>query len=415
MKHYYLFLTILFSCIFPVFFVTAQVQGCTDPLSENYNPDATINDGSCTYASTTITSKSLLVLPNDVDETSGLIYWGDYVYTHNDSNDINLYGIDTTNGNIEVTHAITGATNTDWEELAQDEDYIYIGDFGNNANGNRTNLSILKISKQSILDNNPDVVYINFSYENQTDFSATGGNSTDFDCEAFIVGQNNIYLFTKQWVSQETSVYKLPKTAGNHTAELEATYDVDGLITGATYLEDEKLIALSGYSVTLQPFIYLLYDYNETDFFSGNKRKLLIAAPFNQIEGITTQNGNEYFVSNENFNQAPIPEVKQGLHYYDLSEYLDDYLQSVLLKDELFSNASVSVYPNPITDIIHIQLPNGLQAKTNYTITDVTGKVIYSGILALNDTTINVSQLQAGMYIVTLQQTTVQPFKIIKN
>jgi len=27
-----------------------DVEGCTDPNSTNYNPDATINDGSCTYA-----------------------------------------------------------------------------------------------------------------------------------------------------------------------------------------------------------------------------------------------------------------------------------------------------------------------------------------------------------------------------
>lgn len=28
---------------------TEEVQGCTDVFSENYNPMAVINDGSCTY------------------------------------------------------------------------------------------------------------------------------------------------------------------------------------------------------------------------------------------------------------------------------------------------------------------------------------------------------------------------------
>ena len=27
----------------------SQISGCTDPLSKNFNPKATINDGSCCY------------------------------------------------------------------------------------------------------------------------------------------------------------------------------------------------------------------------------------------------------------------------------------------------------------------------------------------------------------------------------
>jgi hypothetical protein len=60
-----------------------------------------------------------------------------------------------------------------------------------------------------------------------------------------------------------------------------------GLITGATYLPHKKIIALSGYSKC--PHLFTLYDYNNSNFFSGNKRKIKIALPFHQVEGIATK------------------------------------------------------------------------------------------------------------------------------
>ena len=50
MKNYYI---ILLTFLFFTIHVSAQITGCTDPLSTNYNPDATVNDGSCIYASVT--------------------------------------------------------------------------------------------------------------------------------------------------------------------------------------------------------------------------------------------------------------------------------------------------------------------------------------------------------------------------
>jgi len=84
----------------------------------------------------------------------------------------------------------------------QDKDYLYVGDFGNNLNGNRTDLKILRIRKNSVLVNPLKIDTINFSYSNQTNFTPTGTNNTDFDCEAFIVASDSIYLFTKQWISK---------------------------------------------------------------------------------------------------------------------------------------------------------------------------------------------------------------------
>src|SRR5690606_30715450 len=112
------------------------------------------------------------------------------------------------------TYNLQSISNTDWEEISQDEDYFYIGDFGNNGHGNRTDLHILRISKASLADE-PIIDTIHFSYNNQTDFTGTEPNATDFDCEAMIISQDSIYLFTKQWLSQNSAIYALSKTPGS--------------------------------------------------------------------------------------------------------------------------------------------------------------------------------------------------------
>ena len=304
----------------------AQISGCTDPLSKNYNPIATLNDGSCNYVSVKIKPKYSVKLDAILKETSSLTQSDSLFWTCNDDADTALYAIDT-KGIIQNKIELKNATNTDWEEISQDSDHFYIGDFGNNVSGNRKNLHILRVEKQSLSQNNPKIDTLSFSYSNQTDFTKTKSNATNFDCEAFIVSDDSIYLFTKQWKEKRTSVYVIPKTPGNYIAQLQESFNVKGLITAATYLPKKKLLVLAGYSKSLSPFIYLFYDYNNSSFFSGNKRKITIALPFHQIEGISTQDGLHYYLTNENFVKKPIINVPQQLHQLDLSAFLTKYLK----------------------------------------------------------------------------------------
>lgn len=307
-----------------LFFITAtygQISGCTDPLSKNYNPLATQNDGSCSYSRTRIKPDFSVQLSPALKETSSLLFWNSVLWTTNDDRDTTLYGMDST-GVIQKKIPLQKIANTDWEEMAQDSLYFYIGDFGNNVSGNRKDLHILRIKKESLAQNTPKIDTISFSYSDQTDFRKAKSNTTNFDCEAFIVTDDSIYLFTKQWKRKSTTVYALPKTPGNHVAQLKESYNVKGLITGATYVPSKKIIVLSGYSKTVSPFIYLLYNYNKSDFFTANKRKIKIALPFHQIEGITTQDGLKYYLTNENFVTKPIINTPQQLHRFDLSQFL---------------------------------------------------------------------------------------------
>ena len=301
--------------------IYGQNTGCTDALAKNFDPNATINNGSCLYNSTKIKPIISQKLSDSLRETSGLIAFDNLLWTHNDDHDTTIYGLDS-NGNIQKKIKLEKVKNNDWEEISQDSSYLYIGDFGNNYRGNRRDLHILRIEKKSFLSNKPVIDTIAFSYSNQTDFSLQKKNTTDFDCEAFVVSQDRIYLFSKQWTQTKTSVYVLPKTPGKHIAQLKTTLNVEGLITGVTLLSSEKGIVLCGYSKMLQPFLYLLYDYKNNDFSTGNQRKIKLSLPFHQIEGIATFDGKRFYLTNESFIRKPFLNVSQQMHSVDLSLYL---------------------------------------------------------------------------------------------
>lgn len=300
-----------------------QISGCTDALAKNFNPNATINNGSCVYASTKIKPEISLKLSDTLIETSGLTAFDNLFWTHNDDNDTTIYGLDS-NGKIQKKIKLENIKNNDWEEISQDSSYIYIGDFGNNSQGNRKDLRILRIEKNSFLRNQPVIDTISFSYSNQTDFIPKKTNTSNFDCEAFVVSQDSIYLFTKQWSQKKTSVYVLPKNPGNHIAQLKTTLNVEGLVTGATALASEKGIVLCGYTKKLKPFLYLLHDYKNHDFSTANQRRIKLAMPFHQIEGIATLDGKQFYLTNESFIRKPIANTPQQMHAVDLSSCLQN-------------------------------------------------------------------------------------------
>ncbi len=396
--------------IFFLLFGIGQVHsqmGCTDVYANNYDPTATQNDGSCTYDPVTVSTTNSYPLDIVLSENSGLIYWNDMLWTHNDNDDTTLYKLNPLDGTISGNIWLDPQVNKDWEEISQDEDYVYVGDFGNNVNGNRTDLKIIRVSKTSILAGTPQMDIINFTYEDQIDFTPQGPNNTDYDCEAFIITDDSIFLFTKQWVSNETRIYKLTKTPGTYQAELQDTYNINGLVTGAVYKKEEGIIALSGYNNLLQPFVFLLYDFTADDFFGGNKRKLSINLPYHQVEGITTKDGLNYFISNERFDTTG---TIQQLHTLNLTPYLEEYLDVLIFEDSV----QFKIFPNPTTSFLEIKNSQD-SFPLKYTIVDTTAKKVKEGILTLQNSTIDISKLSVGTYILNLGHKMPNSFRIIKK
>ena len=226
-----------------------------------------------------------------------------------------IYRIDTNTNAILQTVTLGGASNSDWEDLAFDGTHLYIGAFGNNVNGARTDLRVYKLPLSAIPGyvGNPDVTIpsgqievINFTYNDQPQppVPTSQANSTAFDCEAMIVDEGKIHLFTKNWISNNTTHYVINGiTAGSYVAtpveELETGY----LVTGADKVPGTDLVVLLGYQngIPANHYLHLLSEYSGGLYFNGNKRKISLpdASFMGQAEGITVLTKSYGYISSE--------------------------------------------------------------------------------------------------------------------
>lgn len=202
-------------------------------------------------------------LSKKINETSGLIYWNNYIWTFNDSGgEAEIYKVDSATGEILQTIRLNNAKNTDWEDITHDENYIYIGDFGNNR-GNRKDLRIYKINKSMITDNKLVKVaseIIAFSYNDQTSFTINN-RSNNYDCESMVSFGDSLIIFSKNWVDGKTRMYKMPKISGMYQLDPIDSFNIKGLATGADYNPDKNALILIGYKDYL-PFIFYFTDFD---------------------------------------------------------------------------------------------------------------------------------------------------------
>ena len=265
------------------------------------------------FAYSQANTNSLGVLPLDVSETSGLLFHNNNLITHNDSgNEPVLYVLDTLSLEVLRTVTISNAVNTDWEDLASDDSFIYIGDIGNNQ-GTRTDLGIYRISKQEF-DASDTVAAerISYAYADQSDFS--GGANSDWDAEALIAVGDVLIVFTKQWQSNGTVAYSMPKTPGNHEASRMESYASNGLITGATYNPISQVVFLCGYSQQLFPFVVRIDGVEDTFTFGSEAVRSALPLSFTQLEAITEAGVYTYYMSSERFvNVSPPLTLEQQL------------------------------------------------------------------------------------------------------
>lgn len=210
-------------------------------------------------------------LPDKLLEGSGLIFYDNLFWSLNDSGGDNIVFGFNREGKIQKEIEITNADNIDWEDITQDDTYIYIGDFGNNA-GIREDLKVYKIRKSDLTAERRIQVNaeeIQFSYKNQTLFRFRPFG-TEFDGEALAEFDNKLYLFTKNWINETTAVYELPKSLGEYNLEPIDSFNVAGLITGADFSPDKSKLALVGYH-NFKPILRLFSKFSGDRFFSGER------------------------------------------------------------------------------------------------------------------------------------------------
>lgn len=394
-------------CLLPLASLPAQ-PGCPDPQATNYAPSATLNDGSCLYPVTNYAPVFKANLPNDLREISGLTYAGGRWWGHADSGaNPEFFNLNPENGQILQKISLQNAQNHDWEDVAADSAHLWLGDFGNNAN-NRQNLGLYRVPLAKIGNAANESVpegewfFAPFGYADQTDFSAQPEDSSVYDCEAAILFEGKIHLFTKSRKTYRTAHYVVNEVTGK--AEKREEFNVNGLITGASCSPDGQVVALLGYD--LRPFIptvfmWLLWDWppggGSDLFFSGNKRRIELgtALAVGQAEGIGFAENRRGYLCNERTEFNGITLAQQAVRGFDVGAWVPE---SSPAEEPDRVGEWVRFSPCPFTQMLDVQFfenkkPDVLRMMNGL------GQVVFEATGDL-PTTLDTSHWPGGMYVV---------------
>lgn len=239
-----------------------------------------------------------------VNESSGIIYFNGNIWTHNDSGDDPIiYEMSIQSGKIIQQVAFENASARDWEDIAQDSQFIYVSDMGNNA-GKRQDLAIYKSEKSDILngDGVSNAIKLKITYPDRTDFKPQAYKH-NFDCEAILVIEDSLYIFSKNHLDKHCRFYTAGKNLPSQVLNLKDRFDTKGMVTGAAFNQKDNVLALLGYNLdpkvgNFGPFVWLFWDYPNHDFFSGKSRRINMPV-IAQSEGIAYWKEGKFLISTE--------------------------------------------------------------------------------------------------------------------
>ena len=332
-----------------------------------------------------------------LDNTSSLFYWEGDLWTCNDHGEVVFHALDTTTGAI-LRSIATGVMPSDMEEVAQDDAYFYLGDFGNNHELLRTDLRVLRFLKSDLLAGRirPDTIAFVYEGYDPSVVKGKGVPTTDFDCEAMVAGTDSLYLFSKQWGSYQTVCYTLPKQPGTYTAYGRDTLDVQGMVTGACLMPGARMLALCGYNIICQPFVWLMYGYENNRFFGGGQLRIDLDNGIGlQVESIATADGRRFFLTNEHFSRMGFDRPAQLL-----SLDLTDIITQLAVSDTggvglpvLEEPEQWGLQPNPTTGVVEIDR-EGVELVE---VMDAAGRLMMS---SQRGRQVDISGLPGGAYVV---------------
>ena len=233
-------------------------------------------------------------LPMALNETSGLATFNGHLLTQNDSGgQPSLYEFNS-QGILLNTYSIEKAKNKDWESLAQDDRFLYVGDHGNNK-ASRKDLKIYKIQWNETFFET--IGEIRFRYGLQERFEKRNRNA--FDAEGLVALGNVLLLFSKNRLTQNTEVYQIPKVLGDYELYPKTVVSVNSLITGADYDQKSKVLALTGYSFDGIQYLYRVKNFDAATLNFERLEKVEIPYPNAQIEAVKVIDAQHFWVTSE--------------------------------------------------------------------------------------------------------------------
>ncbi len=339
----------------------------------------------------TLQFQTLGTLDGRVGASSSLFFYDGSLWSANDHGCVTVYSIDTLNAAITDSLLTVAPRAVDLEAVAQDDEYLYLADVGNNA-GTRRDLHILRYDKALVMGSAepivPDTIWL--AYPDQQSFESAAQN-TDFDCEAVVATDTALLLFSKQWVSHQSVVYSVPKVPGRYVASAVAEIPVDGLVTDASLHVGTRRLVLCGYSPFLQPFVFVIENFGTENVLACPMQKYYFDGVIAQTEGVATLDGQRYYVSSESFSILGFSDSAR-LRVVDIPQ------ASTTSAVAPQSQPVFRVYPNPSSQTLNVV---GVADGSIVYLLDIDGRIVMTADAEGERCVFTLSGLPSGTYIVS--------------
>lgn len=264
-----------------------------------------------------------------IDEMSGIVKsrrYPDTYWVHNDSGDVaRLFAVRGDGSVIVPTWlassysadvAVEGkpvylgigvslAANYDWEDIALDDDTLYIADTGNNGNARRDlGVYVVPEPNPAAVEGTRITKWLPIAYADQKAFPP---EQWHFDCEAIFVVKHKLYFVTKWRVGDKigqpdkgASLYRLDTEYTDRTNVLklvDTRADLGGWVTAADVSPDGKTLAVLCQAPVASVWLFDISSGGDK-FLSRPARRLVLNGA-KQCEAICFDDAGSLLVTNE--------------------------------------------------------------------------------------------------------------------
>lgn len=248
-------------------------------------------------------------LPAIVAETSGLVCLPDGSFlTINDSgNDAIVFQLNN-RGEVLKQFAIN-TSNRDWEGLTIHQQKLWIGDIGNNS-GARTGGDLYQTSLQLQHNRSNTAEKTSFVYPDLP-LAPLQIYQHDFDAEAIVSANDQLFLFNKAWQSDHSSVYLLETSANTGTARnIGHIKGLPGVITDGAFSEKFQVFILTGYARFRDNMLNLALNDDYRPFLAlvdhkFNLKRIIPIAQGGQLEAICIDPQQHIWLTQEQSKRRP--------------------------------------------------------------------------------------------------------------
>ena len=188
------------------------------------------------------------------------------------------------------------------------------------------------------------------------------------------------------------NTYKLENNS-NTSYTFEINGDIEGSYGGTSYFQGKVLVKSSNGDSTF-------YDVNMANDYQGSL-SIDVTSPENEI----------YFII------ASMPQIFEDTNpNFQTFSYEMRIINSLLSVPEFDTNIQVKIYPNPVEDVLNIEIDN-YDSITDLNIYSTTGKIVFSKKQFDNKkTSIDISNISQGLYFLRIfGANKLDTFKILKK